>query len=445
VNDRLIVWYPIEHGKTTQAKMTLCRLLGRRGDQQFAYVSSKAKQAAKVVGAVKREIESNAKLRQVYPDLKPQRNVFDGGLTLWGTTALAVAERPPGIKDPSLAAYGLDGDILGSRLHGVVIDNGLDKKNTRSSGLREWAREVIEDEIIGRVHEGGFVWILDTAWHEDDFMHVFARRGWPSVRLDATMALDGSPGPLWPEQFSQARLDQRLEDLGPTAFDRQYRNKPLSQSMGFFKREFWDLAVGRCLWVDRWPEPVPRGVQLRTGVDLAVRKGETHDYTAFVTVEASGHRRKIINVQAERLVVNETLARMVSIYRNIHRPINLAGGDAKFVVEDNAAQQYVVDMMNSAATLRALGLTPAEAGDIRVVGRTTTASKREAELGVQGLASALETGRYDIASHRETDLLYDELKTWTPDADHYGDRTMAWWIAASDLVSIRSGTRVDFI
>jgi len=438
------MWFPIEHGKTTQTKTKLCRLLGQHGTRQYAYVSSKQKQARKVVRSVKNEIDGNAKLQAVYPRLKAARNVNDGSLVEWGSTAITVAEKPIGVNDPSLAAYGLDGDILGSRLHGVIIDNGLDKKNTRSGGLREWAREVIEDEIIGRVHKGGFVWILDTAWHDDDFMHEFERKGWPSVRLDATKDVDGGPGPLWPVHFPQDRLDDRLAELGPTAFDRQYKNKPLSESMDYFKKVFWQAALGRCLWRDRWVDP-PRGTELRTGVDLATRKGETNDDTAFCTIVSKGHRRQIINLQGDKLKGTEIVRHMVAIYRALHAPVNRAGGNAKFVVEDNAAQVYIVQMMRDAAILRALGLTPDEVSDIRVVGRTTTAVKREPELGIQGLASALETGRYDIADHEDMSKLYNDVRVWTPDADHYGDYLMSWWVGASDLMSTKAGSKVTFI
>lgn len=444
-HNRCVMWYPIEHGKTSQTKARLCKLLGNHGTKQFAYVSSKQKQARKVVRAVKNEIDGNADLQTVFPRLRAARNPKDGSLVEWGSTGITVAEKPLGEKDPSLAAYGLDGDILGSRLHGVIIDNGLDKRNTRSAGLREWARTVIEDEIIGRVHEGGFVWILDTAWHDDDYMHEFERRGWPSIRLDATEPLPGTEGPtLWPAQFPQERLDARLAELGKTAFDRQYRNRPLSESLDYFKETFWNAALGRASWRSEWPDP-PKGVQLRTGVDLASRKKETADDTAFVTTVADGYKRQLVHCDGGKMKGMEIIRYMVAYYKAVHHPVNMAGGDAQFVVEDNAAQDYIVDMMRDAAVLGALGLTLSEVAAIRVKGRTTTSVKRDQELGIQGLAAALETGRYDIARHENMKLLREDCRVWSPEADHYGDYLMAWWIGASDLRTTQQGSQVVFI
>lgn len=446
-HDRLVALFPIEHGKSTQTKMKLCRLLGQHGDRQYAYISSKHSQAAKMVGAVKREIESNHRLRQVYPTLRPQRQELTNALEEWGRTAIRVADCPRGSKDASLVGYGLSGQIIGSRLHGAILDNVLDKDNTRTKALREWTIGVLEDEILGRILPGGFVWILDTAWFIDDLLHVLSKReGWTAVRFDAEDG-HGMGATLWPAQFPPERLEARRRELGQTAYDRQFRNRPLSESMNFFKGEFWDACFGRIPWAESWADYDAGGEQLelRTGVDLATRKGESHDLTAFSTVVARGAQRQLINLQAGRLEGTEILRRIVAIYRAFHAPVNKAGGNAVFVVEDNAAQVYLIQMLRDASICRALGLTDAETSDIRVRGRTTTAKKRDAELGVPAIASGIEMGRWDFAAHEQVRHLRDEMKSWTPEADHYGDRLMSLWLASSDLRDARSTFVVDYL
>lgn len=433
--DRLVMWYPIEHGKTTQAKMKLCRLLGQHGDRQYAYISAKKDQAAKMVGAVSREIDTNERLRSVYPNLRPQFKPHSAVRAEWGETSIRVAECPYGTKDPSLAGYGLNSGIIGSRLHGAILDNILDADNTNTQKLREQVIYRIKAEVLGRIMEGGFVWILDTAWFIDDAMHHFASLpGWKSLKLDAEDGRGTGPT-LWPAQFSPERLQFKLNELGQTAYDRQFRNRPLSESFNFFKSEYWDQAYGRCPWLDQWDDSFlgTSQVQMRTGVDLATRKGESHDLTAFSTIAANEHMRYLVNLQSGRMEGTEIARRMVAIYRAFHGPINRAGGNAEFVVEDNAAQKYIVDMFHDARVCQALGLTPQETADIRVRGRTTTAKKRDHELGVQGLASAIEMGRWGFAMGDETRQLREEMKAWTPEASHYGDRLMSVWISSADL------------
>lgn len=442
-HNRLVMWYPIEHGKTTQTKMMWCRKLGQHPDRQYAHLSSKAGQAMKMVGSVKREIESNEKLREVYPDLKPSLSGIGRSMETWGNEAIRVHGSPPGANDPSLAAYGLEGKILGSRLHGVVIDNGLDASNTYTEAMREKMLLRVKDEIIGRILPGGFLWILDTAWFHDDFMHELAKlSAWHSVKLDANVPLREGDETLWQAQFPKERLESRLAELGQTAYDRQFRNQPLSETMNFFKREFWDLAYGKVPWYESLQGDVTGldlQVKLRTGVDLATRKGESHDLSVFTTLLNSGHRRRLIHMTSGRMEIMEILRRIVSIYRTHHRPVNLAGGDAKFIVEDNAAQVYVVQLLKSAGNLKSLGLTPDEAGDIRVSGRTTTKTRRDQELGIPMLVSDLEMERLDIAANEETKQLREEMRVWSPEAGHYGDRLMSLWFAAADLNSTGGG------
>lgn len=440
-HDRLVMWFPIEHGKTTQAKMMLCRLLGQHPDRQYGYISSKDKQAKKVLASVKREVEANDRLRLVYPSLAPQQSALTRGREEWGNTSIRIQGCPAGSKDPSLAAFGLDGQILGTRLHGVIMDNILDKANTRSQSMREWVLEVIEDEIIGRVMDGGFIWILDTSWFHDDALHMLSKKpGWHGVKFDAEASINTPGETLWPSQWPRKRLDAMRDSIGPTAYDRQFRNRPISDSQSWFKREFWDAAYGRCMWLDAWPcdergDAIDGQQDMRTGIDLATRKGEHNDLTVMTTVTGHGARRKVRNIQSAKMEGVEILKRIVRVYREFHRPINRAGGNAKFVVEDNAAQVYIVQMLRDAGILQALGLTPSEAGDIRVEGRTTTVKRRDMELGIPGVAAGLEMGRMDFPIHSECDALREDMRTWSPENDHYGDRLMSLWIACATLPS----------
>lgn len=436
---RLVMWFPIEHGKTTQAKMKLCRMLGENPACQYGYISSKDKQARKVLAAVKREIEANDRLHLVYPNLTPQISAISRAREEWGNTSIRVAGCPAGAKDPSLSAFGLDGQILGTRLHGVILDNILDAANTRSTTMREWVFDVILDEIIGRVMDGGFIWILDTAWFHDDALHRLAKMpGWHAVKFDAEQPISAGADTLWPQQWPRKRLDSMRETLGPTKYDRQFRNRPISESQDWFRREYWDACYGSTPWLEAWPcdeqGAAVDGLQdMRTGVDLATRKGEHNDLSVFTTVTGHGARRRLHNIQSGKMEVGEILRRIVSIYRAFHKPINAAGGNAKFVVEDNAAQAYVVQMVREAGAMQAFGLTASEAGDIRVVGRTTTVKRRDMELGIPGVASAFEMGRWKVPANAECEALREEMRTWSPEADHYGDRLMSLWIAGATL------------
>lgn len=443
-HDRAIVWYPVEHGKTTQVIIRLCWLLGNHPDRQYAYVSSKAKQAEKVVAAVGREILTNERLKRVFPNLRPAREPHSASLDCWGDTAIRVEGAPPGAKDQSLAAYGVEGPISGSRLHGVFIDNVCDRDNTISPTTRQAVLDRIENDILTRVLPAGFVAISDTSWHRQDAPHVLAKRpGWHSIAFDAEVGFDGGEGPLWTAQFSAARLQSIRETTSKASYDRQYRNKPLSDSVGAFKGEHLAAAWGRVGWCNSLEDAIPReqfgNAIVCTGIDLAVKKGEDHDQTVLQTVLRVGHRYRLLHTRTERMSGAEILSAILDAQRRFHQ----GAGSSLFRVEDNGAQDYIVQMAQAAEVLKALGATPEELQQIIVRGATTTAKKRDLELGIPSLAGDFEMDRWDIPDHWETEQLREEMLGWSPDA-HTGDRLMALWIARDGLRVVADPT-VDYV
>lgn len=435
-HDRLVMWFPVEHGKSTQARILATWLLGNYPDRQYAIVKAKAKPAQRDVKAVARAIVANKRLRDVFPDLRPAVGELRSGADTWGAEGIRVHGSPPGLPDPSLAAYGLDGQILGARLHGVIIDNVLDKSNTQSPDQRRKVLETIDEEILSRILPGGFCVIIDTAWHVDDALHEIAKRPrWHSARFDAEDGIEEGET-LWQDRFPAERLADIRGTMSAVAYNRMYRNMPLSETTAYFREDAWLRARGASEWLDAWPQARTLQVEMVTGVDLATRKKETADETAMVTATRDGDRRIMHNITAGRMEGPDVLRAMVRVYKDFHAPVQRAGGTARFVVEDNAAQVYIVQMLRDRKISRGLDLDDDEAAAIQVVGRTTTAKVRDAELGIQSLATDLEMDRWAIPAHPETTNLREEMRVWTPDA-HTGDRLMAMWIAASAFGSSR--------
>jgi hypothetical protein len=442
--DRCIFWYPVEHGKTTQAKIKLIHLLGQHPSRQYAYLSSKSTQARKTVLGVAREIMVNERIARVFPNLRPQQSTSSRAMDTWGSTALRVEGCPPSARDPSLAAYGLDGEILGARLHGIVIDNILDRDNTSSPVMRAKVLDVLENEVFTRILPGGFVLILDTSWHAEDALHVLSRRAaWHSAKFDAEDGgepQDGGERPtLWPARWPRKRLEAKRAELGTIAYNRQFRNIPLSKSLGVFNETALSESVGKTKWLNSRPYPGNGNGDedtwaqeiVCTGVDLATRKGEEHDETVLWTMSKrinDGSCFRTHHVMSCRAEAGGIVRAILDIHRRFHK----GAGLATFRVEDNGAQVYIQQMIREAAVLRGLGATEDDVSEIVVVGHTTTRRKRHEELGIPGLATDVEMGRMWLPEHSEIDKFIEECKSWSPDA-HTGDRLMAAWIAREGL------------
>ena len=427
-NDRAIAWFPIEHGKTQQAKVLLLHELGRNQHHHYAYVSSTETQAMKNVGAIGREIVKNHRVQEVFPYLIPQKQATSSSFEQWSNSAIRIDGCPPGDPDPSLAAYGIDGKILGSRLHGVVIDNVLDRNNTQTKLQRERVTEIIKTEVLSRVLKTGWVLIIDTAWHIDDALHQLSRmKGWESIKLSAEEPLREQDKTLWPAQWPRERLDTRRDEIGQTAYDRMLCNKPLSASLDLFKQTYLSAAMSvETPWLDEYKGAGP----VCTGVDLAVKQGEENDLTVFFTarLDQETMRYVVMNVLAKRMAAPAIVRCMLDLYRRFHDGV--AG--SLFMVENNAAQDQLLQIMRDWDHFSAAGGTSTEFQSIQLSPFTTTVKKYDLEIGIPSLAADFEMGRWSVPDHPETHEWYEDMIRWSPDA-HTGDRLMASWFCREGL------------
>lgn len=336
-HDRSVNMWPVGTSKTfSMAGLTLY-LLGQDVTARGAIVSATQEQAAKPLGMVRDYIESSAELRLVYPHLMPSRRRGD----TWSQTALTV-DRPPGIRDASLVAVGVDGAIAGARLNWIVVDDILDRENTATKEQRDKVYEWFDSSVLSRLDpKDARIVVTNTAWHPDDLVHRLEALGWATLRMDILGNIEvkddhekvlearergvrfrpwdspevrpASPSPtdftlrltahdpdprnetaLWPGKFSSEYIAKLRRRHLPHRFNQLYRNICRDDETARCKLE----------WIERCKEEARkrgvRGLQSRyrgselvfTGVDLAVAQGEESDLCAFFTfaVLPTGHR-----------------------------------------------------------------------------------------------------------------------------------------------------------
>jgi hypothetical protein len=184
---------PVGTGKSF---VTLAYTLFRIGNNPLmrgAIVSSTQGQAAKTTNLVRRYIETNARLQMVFPDLRPSKAPGDS----WSDTALTV-ERPASLKDPTLAAFGIEqAAILGSRLDWVLGDDILTDENSNTPEMRKKIRDLWQMNCLTRRTPGDAPWkamLVNTPWHTDDAIEHALKSpkedgtgglGWAGLRMDA--------------------------------------------------------------------------------------------------------------------------------------------------------------------------------------------------------------------------------------------------------------------
>lgn len=408
-HDRLVVWSHVESGKTSQVSVgrTLFEL-AKDPTLRVLILSNTHGQAAKIVRTIARYVETSEDLRMVASHMAP-------GLP-WTSSSLSV-QRPFISKDPSVQATGVHGNVLGSRLDLVIVDDVLDYENARSPEQRQQLWDWLQSTVFGRLTERARVWVVGTAFHPDDALHRFARTpGYFPVHYPA---LDPETGlSRWPEQWSQARIEKKRAELGPVEFARQMLCVARDEASSVFKRAWVEVALRR--GEDREMAyaltSVPRGCYTVTGVDLAVQTHSSADLTVLFTIlmHPNGDR-EVLWIEAGRWQGPEILHRIGDAHRRYQSLV---------YVENNAAQDYLVQMLQANTA-------------IPVRGYTTGKTKAHPEFGVQGLAAEMANGKWIIpnqkgALHPEVQAWVDDMLNYDPRA-HTGDRLMACWLAKEGL------------
>src|SRR5262249_4175646 len=160
-----------------------------------------------------------------------------------------------------------------------------------------------------------------------------------------------------------------------------------------------------------------------TGVDLAVQEKDKNDETAFVTAAiAPNGDRELLCVEGGRwggpIIVQKIL-------EHHHRYQGI------FVVENNAAQDYIIQFTHDRAAIPILPYT---------TGRT----KAHPEFGVEKLATEMSNGKWVIPNdggvcHPEVEKLLDDMLFYTP-TTHTGDRLMAAWFVVEGQPLLAAAT-----
>lgn len=451
---RLCVWSHVEGGKTNQVAIgRVLWELGRNPNIRVCVVSKTTEMAKKIVRAIGQYISGDGPgskaLREVFPKLRPNT---DPALT-WTAQSLTV-DRPVTAKDPSVTATGVEGNIHGSRIDLLVVDDIIDLDNTKTSSKRETVWTWLRGTAMGRLTAGARVVVMGNAWHPEDAMHRlwreagFQRFVFPVVSEQGVLS--------WPEVWPPARIEEARRDRGPLEFARSLMCVARDDESARFKKEYVAKALaagtgkrlcanveellrelatdgelfddeGRALTVAdvaAWDsarrlgssiEPeILGGIRLYTGLDLAVSKSEHADLTAFFTIAVlRDGRRRVVEIKAGRWSGPEIISRVVDTWTRF---------GSTMVIENNASQDFIVQFV------RKLSLP------IPTVPFRTGAQKADPIRGVEGLAVEFEAGKWiipcglDGTRSAETDAWLQDLYNYDP-SQHTGDRLMASWFA----------------
>jgi len=424
-NDWGVISAAVEHGKSIQLGIgRVIWEIGKNPSLRCLLVGANDDAARKMLNAIRRHIDRNPRVREVFPELRRSGERGDP----WSDEDIRVAgaslSRDPTIQSRSVGSR----NILGSRLDLVIIDDLLQLDNTRTKTQRDKLEEWFDDVVFTRVSDDyenqdyGRIWFIGNPWHADDLLaRLKARPGFASIETPAVENPDDPPSqwrPKWPEKWPLARLLKKRLGMLAASFARKYLCRVLDASQRRFKKEWIDhmFAQGRGRELLR-VQPVGRGgVPLRcfTGLDPAASEKDINALSALFTIAVDhANRRIVVDCRSGRWTGPELLEQCVEVCTTF---------DSELVVESNATQKW----MQQFAKERGINARTFFTG---------SHNKFSEIYGVESLAIELKNGLWVAPSGKTGQERPEELVEWSNDcmdydpASHTGDRLMASWLA----------------
>ena len=246
-------------------------------------------------------------------------------------------------REGGMTAAGVGGPITGKGAHLLIVDDPIkNDEEARSSTFREKQWQWWQSVATTRLRPGALMIVIQTRWNRDDLtgriLNQAAETGhrWRVVKFPALAEehdiLGRQPGEaLWPEVFSQERLEQVKATHTNYYWSSLYQQNPQAEGSAEWPDDFF----GPDIWFNEWPD----GWQCKV-VALDPSKGvesKFGDYSAFVLLMVSGG---VVYVDADLAVRNTTIITETAVdIQQYFRP-------DWFGVEINQFQQLLADDLN---------------------------------------------------------------------------------------------------
>lgn len=469
-----VITYPRDHGKSKHLSVgyPLWRI-AKDHNLRILSISRTANVAESFLSEIVSNIERNEKYKNwaksidpigegVIPRMKATRKQTED----WSGKSITIEREDLGMKDPTICATGLFGQILSRRADVIILDDVVDQQNSATELQRKKVIDWIETTVLPVLVPGGTLIYLGNTWHQDDVVSKFMndprfvvqkRQGavireadrqdlwqkWGSIMLNITVppkirfaeatrfydenkaAMDEGAQVLWPERYPYSRLYlERL--LNPYVFARMYQCDPSNRPDQVIKDEWIEKAMmkGRHLRFQDQPHEKNYIEVSAAGMDLAISLEEAADDTALLYMDLV--RQGYDGVEDGDYIV-----------RQIHR--------GKFTPNEQRVKPKIAWMNHGMQTIRVetVGYQASLAIDLSNEGVPvrsyhTGKEKFDPEIGINSLAVAMELGKVVIPSD-PTDprtimlasQLANEMRAF-PDG-HTGDALMAMWFAYSEI------------
>lgn len=300
---------------------------------------------------IKRELEQNSFLKNLFPDVLYQNPQAES--PKWSLDSGIILKRKTNPKEANVEAWGLvDGQPTSKHFKILVYDDiiTLDSVTTPEQIKKVTAAWEISTNLSA---QGGFRRHIGTRYHQHDTYKIMMDRGSVIPRIKAATdngKMDGNP-----VFFSAELLAEKRRDMGPYTFGTQMLQDPVADNAMGFKEE----------WLRHY-ETLGKtsGWNIYIVVDPASKKKKSNDYTVMEVIGlAPDNNYYLIDAIRDRLNLTERTERLFEFHRQ-YKP--LAVGYEQYGMQSDIEHiKYVMDKENYRFEIVELGGSLAKEDRIR--------------------------------------------------------------------------------
>ncbi len=293
---------------------------------------------------IKRELETNEYLKELFPDVlyaRPQTEApkwsLDGGI---------VVKRKTNPKEATIEAYGLvDGQPTSRHFSHQVYDDVVTLESVSTPDqikktTNAWAMSLNlgSGERTKRRYIG-------TRYHMNDSYREMMDRGSVIPRIHKATDNGRAPPDGKPVFISEALLMEKRRDQGPYVFGTQMLQDPVADKAMSFKSE-WLRYYETLGDTEKWNKYIL--------VDPASAKKATSDYTVMEVIGlAPDQNYYLLDAVRDRMNLTQRAAKLFELHRT-HQP-NGVGYERYGMQADIEHVQYVMEQKNYRFTITELG------------------------------------------------------------------------------------------
>lgn len=283
--------------------------------------------AVSFLGQIKKHIQGNEKFKQVFGELYVPSEQ-------WREDRISVSKEKLMSKEPTIWAYGMGGNLVGSHYTMALFDDVVARENIGTKDQIEKTKNFFRDalDLIDPQANGHKpLIIIGTTWHYDDlYAWIMDKRNnlyqdFAILKLPAYEGEWGKGQLLFPKRLTWATLQKLKEQQGEYHWSAQYMLNPVPEANQVFKPPF-----------KYYEKTDLQGVELNRFIciDPALSESKEADYSAMTCIGVDRNNTwYILDIWREQCLPNRLIDE-IFIWNKKWKPVS-------FGLETTAYQRMI--------------------------------------------------------------------------------------------------------